>query len=509
MASPPLPVLSYLSGSARGTSVPLEGDHIVLGHGPDVDVTLPTRGGVRERALIELRRRGQTYEMIAQPGVQVWVNGEEVDQIVLQSGDMMELGGEGLVIRYRIYESAAKAHKTLGDIFSDCLECARQVEGGWLTKSGGFAMDLSRQLATQTSKIFRFAVVVFLISLTVSTAVLARRSQDLEARLLEGALQVAGIVELVEQRGEQEVTAEDLQQLASQLAEGLDERLTVLEERSSAPARVIAEASSSTFLIQGSYTFVDPKSERPLRRRLDAFGNQIRNTRGEPALTLEGEGPVLEILHTGTAFLSEDDLLVTNRHVARPWEFDNAAKGLIARGFVATLGRLLAFVPGKATPLQVTTVGVSETADLAILRAVTIPEGLTRLMISSTLPQPGDEVLVMGYPLGLKALLARTDAEFLEKMRATEGADFWAVALMLAEAGHVRPLATRGIVGQASPERLVYDAETTSGGSGGPVLDLNGQVVAINAAILPEFGGSNLGVPAGELRALFDRARER
>ena len=42
---------------------------------------------------------------------------------------------------------------------------------------------------------------------------------------------------------------------------------------------------------------------------------------------------------------------------------------------------------------------------------------------------------------------------------------------------------------------MVYDAETAQGGSGGPVLGLDGRVVAINAAILPEFSGSNLGVP--------------
>lgn len=69
------------------------------------------------------------------------------------------------------------------------------------------------------------------------------------------------------------------------------------------------------------------------------------------------------------------------------------------------------------------------------------------------------------------------------------------------------PLATRGIVGQRTERILVYDAETTSGGSGGPVLDLSGRVVAINTAILPEFGGSNLGVPAERVRTLLEGAR--
>ena len=42
---------------------------------------------------------------------------------------------------------------------------------------------------------------------------------------------------------------------------------------------------------------------------------------------------------------------------------------------------------------------------------------------------------------------------------------------------------------------VVYDAATAAGGSGGPVLGLDGRVLAINAAILRNFNGSNLGVP--------------
>jgi len=54
---------------------------------------------------------------------------------------------------------------------------------------------------------------------------------------------------------------------------------------------------------------------------------------------------------------------------------------------------------------------------------------------------------------------------------------------------------------------VVYDAETTSGGSGGPLLDLQGRVVAINSEMIREFGGSNLGVPASRARELLQDRR--
>lgn len=84
--------------------------------------------------------------------------------------------------------------------------------------------------------------------------------------------------------------------------------------------------------------------------------------------------------------------------------------------------------------------------------------------------------------------------------------DFWGVARELARAELIRPLATRGIVGQVTGEAIAYDAETTSGGSGGPVLSMSGEVVAVNMAIIPGFGGSNLGVPARHAREFIDRS---
>jgi len=113
-------------------------------------------------------------------------------------------------------------------------------------------------------------------------------------------------------------------------------------------------------------------------------------------------------------------------------------------------------------------------------------------------------VIVLGYPTGIQALLARVEPTFVEQLLAGGPLDFWELAETLAAGGHIAPLATVGVIGQVTAGSVVYDAETTHGGSGGPVLDLGGSVVAVNAAVLPEFGGSNLGVPAAEAAKLVE-----
>jgi len=65
----------------------------------------------------------------------------------------------------------------------------------------------------------------------------------------------------------------------------------------------------------------------------------------------------------------------------------------------------------------------------------------------------------------------------------------------------IRPTTTQGHigdvlkVGDVLKDKIVYDAATTSGGSGGPLFNRNGKVIGVNFAILNDFGGSNLAVP--------------
>lgn len=103
------------------------------------------------------------------------------------------------------------------------------------------------------------------------------------------------------------------QELSRDLSEAT-ERLSALEERSEAINRIIASATQSI-------GFWETKTERMLRYVVDDEGRTLLSPRGQPVLTLEGDGPVAERQFTGTAFLVTDTgVLLTNRHVALPWE---------------------------------------------------------------------------------------------------------------------------------------------------------------------------------------------
>ena len=112
-------------------------------------------------------------------------------------------------------------------------------------------------------------------------------------------------------------------------------------------------------------------------------------------------------------------------------------------------------------------------------------------------------MLVVGYPTGVNALLAKADATTVRSVVAGRPS-LAEVIERLALHDAISPLVTAGKLGDVQAERLVYDAETTSGGSGGPVFSRTGKVIAVNFAIMREFGGSNFGVPVRYVRELLE-----
>lgn len=477
----PVALLVHLSGSRRGTTERLGAETARIGTAADAEIHFSAE---RESSVsayhATLHRRGATYGIQSNRKQSIWVNGKQVMSRTLASGDMLQIGRCGPLLRFRLRQQGNGACKSVAEAFSDCVDCARYGAQATRDRAAILLTAMPRELATQTSLWFRLGVLASLLILAVGVGALGLRNLHLEERLAD----------------EQARSADTY------------ERVAALEARVEAGRRVISSAKESIVFLQLAYGFVDPESGKPLRfLRPSADDSLIVDPSGSPILTPEGEGPVFERFFTGTAFVASDDgLLLTNRHVAKPWEEDPAAQSLIAQGFTPAVHRFVGYLAGVKEPFNVKLIVVGDEADVAVLQCSGVTGRATPLTLSDALPQPGDEVIVLGYPTGMRALLARAGETFVEELRGAGGMNFWTVARRLSETGHISPLATRGIVGQVSPAAVVYDAETTSGGSGGPVVDLDGEVVAVNTAILPEFGGSNLGVPAHEARKLLAMA---
>lgn len=509
----PIPAIVHISGRRRGITERLPGDtiHIDLNRDSGIALVAPD-GSTTSEHYATLHPAGQTYELAVAPGQTVWVNGESVDTKMLESGDLLEIGKRGPVVRFRLYAPGTQIHKSVGEAFADCIDCVRHEDRSLPGRVTLFFTAIARELTTQTSIWFRVVILTLVAMLVLTTVLLTRHSLDLEQRLAEEQARISGLAELIERAQSEAFDRRELIEMRNALETDLSEtaqRLEVLEARSAAVRQVIAAAAQSTLFIQGSFGFEDPETNQPLRLLLGPNGQPLRTPEGQPAVTLEGEGPVLEINYTGTAFLaSPNGELITNRHVALPWENDEAYQGIIALGLTPVTRRLIGYLSGIEEPFEVELVAASDKADVAILRCSAVTGLRPPLTLSENAPSPGDEVIVLGYPTGIRALLARAGKAFIDDLANQKDLDFWSIASHLSAAGHISPLASRGIVGQVTAEAVVYDAETTQGGSGGPVLGLSGDVFAINAAILPEFGGSNLGVPVKYAKALFTQSGE-
>jgi S1-C subfamily serine protease len=122
-------------------------------------------------------------------------------------------------------------------------------------------------------------------------------------------------------------------------------------------------------------------------------------------------------------------------------------------------------------------------------------------------PQIGDTVTVIGFPAGITGMLARSLPSRAARMMS--GIDSLQLMRKLAKRADVRPITTYGHLGDVTGERLIYDAHTARGSSGGPVLNDRGEVIGMNAAYIEDFGGGNIGVPVSAVRSLLEAATRR
>jgi S1-C subfamily serine protease len=212
---------------------------------------------------------------------------------------------------------------------------------------------------------------------------------------------------------------------------------------------------------------------------------------------------------SGTGFLVGDGLMATNRHVAEPWYGDSEAEELIDHGATAMLESLVVFFPGSPTPLSLTPGTVSSTGDLAVLRIEnkSAVRGIAVLPLSRSAALPGELVTVIGYPMGIAGMVAKSPSGIYRRL-AYRHNDITA-ASELAALSLIRPSTTCGHLGDVVGDKLIYDAPTAHGGSGGPVFNSNAEVIGVNSAYIDGFSGGTLGVSVESLRPLIEAAEKK
>jgi S1-C subfamily serine protease len=127
------------------------------------------------------------------------------------------------------------------------------------------------------------------------------------------------------------------------------------------------------------------------------------------------------------------------------------------------------------------------------------------LTLAETPPHVGESVSVLAYPMGVTGMVAKSPAVVYDRLSShPDDAD---TAGELAALSLIRPSATFGHVGDVTGDKLIYDAPTARGGSGGPVLNLRGEVVGINSAYIDGFSGGTLGITVAQLRPLVETAK--
>src|SRR4029077_5887609 len=242
---------------------------------------------------------------------------------------------------------------------------------------------------------------------------------------------------------------------------------------------------------------------------LNRYRNSICYIFGVYQVGFAGRAPELRARISGTGFLVAAGLLATNRHVAQPWYEEPESTLLIHRGAIPRLEKLVAYFPGMPTPVNITPTVLSAQGALAVLRVESSPavRQLRPLPLAADIPAPGELVAVVGYPMGVLGMVAKSPPAVYEKLafrRDDQGAAAELAALSL-----IRPSSTCGHLGDIVGDKLIYDAPTAHGGSGGPVFNSQGQVIGINEAYIDGFSRRTLGVSVQALRPLIAAAQKR
>ncbi|MBI4562181.1 MAG: trypsin-like peptidase domain-containing protein [Candidatus Rokubacteria bacterium] len=449
-----------------------------------------------------------------------FVNGVQVTEVILQDGDLIEVGQDGPRLRFRVSPEELASCTPFRVILSNSQALARAGSPGRLAGATRFLISLALGVLREASWTVRgvglvlaLLFVAFLVGVPVAlyrgqrsteraVTELATRlqgeqvlRQDLERRVSDSRQLIqASRGELTDLMATLRV---ERQRQALQLVE-IERKLRGLEAQGGASERIIRTYAGGIALLQGAAIFEDP-SGRPLRYlAADDKGRPLRDPFGRTPVSVDGTGPVAKTVFSGTGFLvSREGAILTSRHVVEPWREDQELAAILRLGVQPRVVQLRAFFPDLSDPIRVSVLKVSEAADVTLLKGDVEGRSIPVLPLDRTGKDvlPGRPVLVLGYPGGLDLLLARVEPAVLQPLMEEDSVDMVSLLERLARRKLIRPYATWGHLADVRAHEIAYDARTTLGGSGGPVLNLSGRVIGVNYAFRRDFEGASFGVP--------------
>jgi DNA-binding response OmpR family regulator/S1-C subfamily serine protease len=299
---------------------------------------------------------------------------------------------------------------------------------------------------------------------------------------------------------------EDASTLQRQLA-AVDSRLQKLETEGRVAQTIIQSYEPSVCLIHVVLGFRERTTGLRLHyAEMTSSGEPKTDEHNNPLLSLTGSGPEVRLDAFGTGFLaSAEGQILTNHHVAEPWWQNDDLKEMVDQGLDPVVAEMSAYFPGVPHGIAINTEKISSAADVAVVKGNVSELGIKQIALADGRRSAisGGSVVLLGYPTALDAILARAGAETLQSIATVSKGDPKQVMEELARRKLIRPVTTQGHIGDVLPDKIVYDAQTTSGGSGGPLFNNEGKVIGINFAMVREFGGSNFAIPVGYGKSLL------
>jgi S1-C subfamily serine protease len=469
-----------------------------VGSGEDADVLLL---GAAARHAVLFERDGEVVLVDSGSPAGTFVAGRRVEEAVLRAGDVIRLGQHGPELRFERELDRAPAPAAAAPLSQTMmLRILGQTRSSFRRALLAIGLGALALLAWSQWETRRVRQEMAGLRREISQAEAARL--DLQRRADEERRRGDGAREALERRLDEARAREE--DLRARIADGeagemqalKDElgatrlRIASLEDERAVGERIIKAYGGGVALLQGAYEFTDEEG------RLLRYASEEETEARPPSV--DGRGPPFVVDYYGTGFLVDAaGLLLTNRHVAQPWWNDPAADALAAKGFKPRFVRFRAFFPGQRDALAVATERVSEKADLALLRLAPGGRKIPVLPLERQRSRAvaGQPVVVVGYPTGLEAILAKAESGVVQAILESHGTDSALVTDALSRRGLIRPSTTQGHIGDITPSDIVFDAPSAQGGSGGPVFNKHGQVIAVEYAVLPKFGGTSFGVP--------------